>query len=188
MLPFLRITKLSALGMILVLTVCAGVWYWLLPSKNNQPFARQQTEVIKQDISIKISPQTDILQRIVYTKCNDEESFRTKPADNLINFNYQQFQNVYSGWNIQKFDTLAVEMTLKVDSLCREHANNQFIGVKDGYVAVFYGKPSNKPLLKEVTKIPVAKLLAEDEAELKRGMIVQSREELLLFIEGLESR
>ena len=106
----------------------------------------------------------------------------------VINFNYQQFQNVYSGWNIQKFDTVAVEMTLKVDSLCREHANNQFIGVKDGYVAVFYGKPGNKPLLKEVTKIPVAKLLAEDEAELKRGMIVQSREELLLFIEGLESR
>ena len=188
MLPFLRITKLMTVGTIMVVIACAGVWYWLEPYGSNQPFARQQTEVVKQVMSIKITPQTDMVQRIVYTKCNDEETFRTKPADNLINFNYQQLQNVYAGWNIQKFDALEVDMTLKVDSLCREHANNQFIGVKDGYVAVFYGKPNNKPLLKEVTKIPIAKLHAEDATELRHGMIVQSREELLRFIEGLESR
>ena len=191
MLPFLHVSKLRiVLSALLIVSLCISAWYWIQspPKGVYPPIVQQETEVSKQDSKIKISANTDILQRIVYTKCNDEESFRTKPADSLIGLTYQQFQKVYSGWVIQKFDTLDVEMTLRVDSLCREHANNMFIGVKDGYVAIFYGKPGNKPILKEVTKIPVTKLMTEDAEELRRGMVVQSREELLRFIEGLESR
>lgn len=188
MLPFFHFTRRRALWvLLLVIAVCMGVWHFLIPDGSN-PFGLQQTEVTKQDGKIKITPETDILQRILYTKCNDEEQFRTKPADSLINLNYQQFRNVYSGWSIETFDAQEVEMMLKVDSLCGEHTNHQFIGLKDGYVAVFYGKPGKKPLLKEVTKIPVAKLLPEDASELNKGMMVHSREELLRFIEGLESR
>ena len=164
-----------------------GAWALLFPNSDS-PFGRQQAEVSKQESKIKITPQTDIVQRIIYTRCNDEEQYRTKPADSLVNLNYHQFQNVYSSWTIETFDDLEVKMILKVDSLCREHTNHQFIGLQDGYVAVFYGKPGNKPLLKEVTKIPVGKLLPEDASELNKGMIVHSREELLMFIEGLESR
>ena len=191
MLPFLHVSKLRiVLSALLIVSLCISAWYWIQspPKGVYPPIVQQETEVSKQDSKIKISANTDILQRIVYTKCNDEESFRTKPADSLIGLTYQQFQKIYSGWVIQKFDTLDVEMTLRVDSLCREHANNMFIGVKDGYVAIFYGKPGNKPILKEVTKIPVTKLMTEDAEELRRGMVVQSREELLRFIEGLESR
>lgn len=191
MLPFSHVSKLRiVMSALLIVSLCIGAWYWIQsPAKGGYPpIVQQETEVSKQDSKIKISANTDILQRIVYTKCNDEENFRTKPADSLVGLTYQQFQKVYSGWVIQKFDTLEVEMTLRVDSLCREHANNMFIGVKDGYVAIFYGKPGSKPILKEVTKIPVAKLMTEDADELRRGMVVQSREELLRFIEGLESR
>jgi len=95
---------------------------------------------------------------------------------------------VYNGWTIDKFDTQAVEMSLKVDSYCREHANNMFIGMKDGFVAVYYGKPGPKAIMKEVTAIPVNKLSGEDEEELRRGLIVQSREDLLRTLEGMQSR
>lgn len=191
MLPFLHSSKIRTIAVVLVLAVISiGMWYWLHPSASteNPPLLPRDAKVVKQDNNIKITSGTDILQRIVYTKCNDEETFRTKPADNLAGLSYQQFQKVYPGWSIVKFDTTEIEMTLKVDSYCREHANNMFIGIKDGYVAIYQGKPGNKPVLKEVTKIPVSRLMNEDADELRRGMVVQSREELLRFIEGLDSR
>jgi len=77
---------------------------------------------------------------------------------------------------------------LKVDSYCREHANNMFIGIKDGYVAVFYGKPGPKAILKEVTKISVNNIMPQDVEELRRGLVVQSREEMLRTLEGMEAR
>ena len=79
-------------------------------------------------------------------------------------------------------------MSLKVDSLCREHANNMFIGVKDGFVAVYSGKPGPKAIVKEVTRITASGLSGPDVEELRRGLVVQSREELLRTLEGMQSR
>lgn len=153
-----------------------------------KPMMPHETEVAKQDTKIKITSNTDLIQKIIYLKCNDEEVFRTKPANNLVGLNYQQVQKVYSGWAIDKFDVAEVGMTLKVDSYCREHANHMFLGVKDGYIAIYYGKPGTRAIVKEVTNIPVNKLMPQDLEELRRGLEVQSREELLRTLEGMQSR
>lgn len=190
MLPLFKCSKrqiLTIAGVILAVG-CATYYFIHYNHSDNKPLIPQETEVTKQDSKIKINSNTDIVQKIVYLKCKDEEVMRSKPADNLVGLNFYQVQKVYQGWTIDKFDNLEVEMTLKVDSYCREHANNMFIGVKDGYVAVFYGKPGPKAIVKEVTKIAVNKLHPQDVDELKRGMIVQSREELLRTLEGMESR
>lgn len=191
MLPLPKFTKVRYLliaGIILGSCLLAYHFFGSPPRRDISPIVPKETEVTKQDAKIKITANTDLVQKIIYAKCNDEEVFRTKPADNLVGLNMQQFQKVYSGWTIHKFDTMELEMSLKVDSYCREHANNMFIGIKDGNVAVFYGKPGPKAILKEVTKIPVSKLVQEDLDELRRGMVVQSREELLRTLEGMQSR
>lgn len=185
---FNKRTTMVAAGVILAVSFLA---YYLINSfygVKNEPILPQDTEVARQDGKIKILPNTELVQRIVYQKCGDEEVVRSNPPENLIGLNYYQVQKIYPGWNIDKFDNLEVEMTLKVDSYCREHANNMFIGVKDGYVAVFYGKPGVKPILKEVTKIATNKLHPQDVEELRRGMVVHSKEELLRTLEGLQSR
>lgn len=190
MLPLFKIEKRKLLAFLGIALAVGCATYYLLgyhPTEK-KPFLPQETEVAKQDSNIKINSNTDLVQKIIYLKCNDDEVIRSKPADNLIGLNYYQVQKVYQGWTIDKFDSSEVAMTLKVDSYCREHANNMFIGIKDGYVAVFYGKPGPKALIKEVTKIPVSKLHPQDVEELKRGMVVQSREELLRTLEGMESR
>lgn len=148
----------------------------------------QEAQAVKQDAKIKINPTTDLVQRIIYTKCNDEEVTHSKPPENLLGLNYQQVQKVYNGWNIDKFDADEVVLTLRSDAFCPEHANNMFIGVKDGYVAVYYGKPGDKAILKEVTTLSVAKITPEDLAELERGAVVESREQLLRTLEGMEAR
>lgn len=190
MLPFskLNIKHLLVIAGAVLILGCATYYLVNYNRVDNKPFVAQETEVAKQDGKIKVAPNTDFVQKIIYKKCNDEEIVRSKPPDNMIGLNYYQVQQVYKGWTIDKFDNFEVVMTLNVDSYCREHANNMFIGIKDGYVAVFYGRPGPRAIVKEITKIAVSKLHPQDVEELKRGMVVQSREELLRTLEGMESR
>lgn len=190
MLPFTKNAKqriILASGVLAAVFVLAYYFGGFSLLRDNQQKSPLDTEVAK-DSKIKITASTDLVQKIVYLRCNDEEVFRTKPADNLIGLNIYQVQKVYSGWTIEHFDTQVVEMSLKVDSYCREHANNMFIGMKDGFVAVYYGKPGPKAIVKEITSIPVSSLSGEDEEELRRGLVVKSREDLLRTLEGMQSR
>ncbi|MCX7780425.1 MAG: BofC C-terminal domain-containing protein [Negativicutes bacterium] len=191
MLPSFIKKKLGILAAFTLLALSATAHHYLYQEpQKTAPYVKQsaEAEVAKQELKIKILATTDLLQRIIYLKCGDEEVFRTKPAANLVGLNYQQVQKIYAGWAIDKFDTNEVEMTLKVDSYCREHANNMFLGIKDGYIAIYYGKPGPKAIVKEVTNIPVNKLMPQDVEELRRGLEVQSREELLRTLEGMQSR
>lgn len=180
--------KPALIGGLILLLSGIGYYSLVVHPEVKQPFPQQDSEVAKQDGKIKISTDTDLVQKIIYAKCKDEEIFRSKPPDNLVGLNFNQVQKIYSGWNIEKFDTKEVEMVLKVDSLCREHSNNMFIGVKDGYVTVFYGVPGPKAIVKEVTKIPVNGLMPQDVQELHQGLVVQSKEELLRTLEGMQAR
>lgn len=183
--------KLGFLVIFAVFVVSASAYHYLYQQprmEGSKPSVPLEAEVSKQDSKIKIADNTDLIQKIIYLKCNDEEVFRTKPATNLVGLNYQQVQKVYSGWTVDKFDVAEVEMTLKVDSYCREHANYMFLGIKDGYIAIYYGKPGPKAIVKEVTSIQVNKLMPQDVEELRRGMEVQSREDLLRTLEGMQSR
>lgn len=191
MLPFppnLRRRVLLTAGVIFVVAAVlaaygGGLFSW--PAKESPA---KDAEVAKQDPKMKITAATDFSQKITYLKCGDEEVFRTKPADNLIGLNVAQVQKVYTGWTIDKFDSQEVAMSLKVDSYCREHANNMFLGVKDGFVAVFAGRPGPKAIVREVTRIPVQQLSDADLAELKQGLVVKSREELLRTLEGMQAQ
>lgn len=191
MLPFTQINKKYAVlcaGLLLAIGITAYYMVYSPFSDLENPAIPQETEVSKQDGKIKITNETNIVQKILYLKCNEEEILRTKPTENLVGLNIFQMQKIYQGWEFEKFDTNEAVMTLKVEGYCREHANNIFIGVKDEHVAVFYGKPGSKPILKEITSIQINKLMPQDVEELQRGMVVQSKEELLRTLEGMQSR
>lgn len=191
MLPFTKINKkvvLLTAGIFLLVGVSAYYITYLSFTGEDKSLSPQEAEVIKQEGKIKITTNTDLVQKILYLKCNDEEVLRTKPSEKLIGLNIYQLQQVYQGWIVDKFDIHEVDMTLKVDSYCREHANNMFIGIQDGSVAVFYGKPGLRPILKETTNIQTNQLMAQDIEELQRGIVVSSQEELLRTLEGMQSR
>ncbi|MDU2066356.1 MAG: BofC C-terminal domain-containing protein [Sporomusaceae bacterium] len=145
-------------------------------------------QTVKQDGKIKVTENTEITQTIHYTKCGDEEVFRTTPTENLLGMNYEQIAKMYPNWTIEQFDSDKIMLSLTVDSYCREHANNMFIGLNGEYVAVFYGKPGDKAIVKETTKIAASSLMPQDVAELQQGIVVQTREELMRTLEGLQSR
>lgn len=189
MLPFPLKTRqrlLLAAGAVAAAALVAAYGLGLVPGRDGE--RPREAEVARQDARIKIAASTDLVQTIIYLKCGDEEVFRTKPADNLIGLNAAQVQKIYAGWTMDRFDVHEVAMSLKVDSYCREHANNMFLGIKDGYVAVYYGKPGPRAIVREVTRIPLQRLSAEDVEELRRGMVLKSREELLRTLEGMQAQ
>lgn len=179
---------LLATSMLLIIGLSAYYITYMSFTDEDKSLPFQETEVIKPEGKIKINTSTDLVQKIIYLKCNDEEVLRTKPTEKLVGLTIYQLQKVYQGWVFDKFDTDEVDMTLRVDSYCREHANNMFIGIQDDYVAVFYGKPGSKPIMKERTNIQTSHLMAEDVEELKHGIAVSSKEELLRTLEGMQSR
>ena len=60
------------------------------------------------------------------------------------------------------------------------------LGIKDGRVAIFYGKSGNKHL-KQLTDIRVNNLPSQEKETLAEGIVVNSEEELLAILEGLAS-
>jgi hypothetical protein len=146
----------------------------------------QNTEVAKHDTKVKVTPNTEIVQKIEYTKCGEEEIVRTKVADNQVGFSLQQLQQVYQGWTIETFDTQEIILSLAVDTYCKMHNDHTFLGISKGYVAVFYGTPGPKALLKQETHIPIDSLHPQDRSELEKGMVVKDRSELLQTLEGLQ--
>ena len=179
---------LLATSMFLMIGLSAYYIGYLSFTEEDKSFPFQETEVIKPEGKIKINANTDLVQKIIYLKCSEEEILRTKPTEKLIGLTIYQLQKVYQGWVFDKFDSDEVDMTLKVDSYCREHANNMFIGISDGHVAIFYGKPGSKPIIKEKTNIKASQLMTEDVEELKNGITVGSKEELLRTLEGMQSK
>ncbi len=147
-----------------------------------------QSEQVQHDAKIKITADTMIHQKMIYQKCGDEENLRARPSEKYIGMTLADLQGAYPGWTIDYFDAAEVRMSLLIDDLCREHANGMYIGIKDGYVTVFYGNPDSKPIVKEVTNIPIKQLVPGDIAELEKGIVVHTKEELLRTLEGMHSK
>lgn len=74
-----------------------------------------------------------------------------------------------------------------VAELCRECQTYMFVGVKDGYVAVYYGLPRPDAELRYVTDILVSRLPPYLQEDLSAGIIIRSEEQLLRFLEGIDS-
>lgn len=143
-------------------------------------------EVTQKDLKVKVSPQTEIVQKVTYTKCGDEEVTREKANQNLIGFTYQQVQQFYPGWTIETFDTKEIILTLVVDGYCKVHNDHMFLGAHNGHVAIFYGEPGSKALLKEETNIALQDIQPQDRNELEKGIVIKDRAELLQTLEGLQ--
>lgn len=131
-------------------------------------------------------PSTTMIQKTVYTRCGDEEESTFLIADSQVGITQEQFQTQYPNSTINKFHDHEVTLTTKIDSFCNVHASTLFVGIKEGNVTVYYGNPSAKPVVKEVTNIKIADLSAADMSELRKGIIIRFPDELAATLERLQ--
>lgn len=160
-----------------------GIWHYSIEKPNDA-----EREVTKVDQTIKTSSTTKINQTIFYEKCQENEVFALAVKPNEVGLNYTQFQALYPKWNIEIFNEEQIKMSLLDSGCCTAHRQNKFIGVQGDYVAIFYGKPDDHPVLKELTQIKIATIHPQALDEVKRGIVFQSNEEMLRILEGLHSK
>ena len=144
--------------------------------------------VSKFDNDIRVKQSTQIEQVYFYTKCKDELVQEIIPNSECIGIEYKSFQQVYPQWNIELFTEDKIRMSLQVNDYCEWHKNNNFIGIHEGRIAIFSGMPDNKPLLREQTMISVDQLHPQALEEIKNGLVFSSKEEMLQFLEGIQSK
>lgn len=187
MLRKLNLTKRQGILYLLIpgiFVLCGVFWYSI---SGNNP-SEQEQQVSKNDPLIRIKQDTKIDQTVFFVKCKDQTRQEVRPKESESALTYPAFQALYPAWNIETFSEEKVVMSLQMDAYCKEHLEHMFIGRQGDYVAVFYGKPGQKPMLKEMTKIPMSGLHPQAAEEVSQGIVFQSKEEMLQILEGLHSR
>jgi hypothetical protein len=186
----LRKYGIWSVGMLVSLIIGCFVFYNIFldqaKSKPMVPSVPPNAEVTQKDLKIKVTPETEIIQKIKYTKCGDEEVLQEKANQKLIGLTMRQVQQIYGGWTIDTFDTKEIVLTLISDGYCTSHSEHMFLGVHNGHVAVFHGEPGSKALLKEETNILLQDIQPQDRNDLEKGIEVKDRSELLQALEGLQ--
>lgn len=168
----------------LATAIVGGLWFYDQTAK-----ARPVEEAaVKIDKNMRVKADTVIEQTYFYQKCQEREVIETKPLNHLIGLDYRAFQRQYEEWNIEMFSDDRVVMSLNVDDFCRDHKAHLFLGEKDGKVAVFYGRPDKKPILKEITDMSVDKLQEQAAAEIRQGLPFSSKAEMLYILEGMQAK
>lgn len=149
----------------------------------------QEREVTKNiDQALKTTAETKITQSIYYEKCGDTEKREFTVKDIEVGLGYNELAAAYPGWNIELFNNEQAKMSFLDKGWCPEHLNHKFVGIQGDYVAIFYGTPTNKPKLKELTQIKVKSLQLPALEEVKRGIAFESNEEMLRILEGMHAK
>lgn len=127
-------------------------------------------------------------QTIYYRDCKESEVMREKASAKVIGMTRDEVAELYHEWQVTSFDKDVVALRISVDDVCKEHKKEQFVGVRNGIIGIYYGKQSGNAVLKEALAIDEAMLVEQVKEALKVGIPFQSEEEKLRILEGLEAR
>ena len=133
---------------------------------------------------VKLEPGAKIIFVSLYKKCGHELIKEEIIDESFIGFTKEQLSTKYYEWNVDSFTPREVILKRDIDDICEDH---YFVGIKDGYVALFRGIPGVSENVIEITDILADTLREEDLETLKSGLVIQNREKFLEIREGLSS-
>ncbi|MBQ1249321.1 MAG: BofC C-terminal domain-containing protein [Selenomonadales bacterium] len=136
----------------------------------------------------RVGENTMFEQTIYYRDCKESEVVREKASAKVVGMTRDEVAELYREWQITSFDKDVVALQIAVDDVCKEHKKEQFVGMRDGIVGIYYGKPNEDAILKENLTLDTTMLIEEAQEALKVGIPFRSEEEKLRILEGLEAR
>lgn len=177
-----RIAGTMMCGMVVV-----GGCLWAMTGMVNQ--ADTDTPILPMgQMTERVQDSTMFEQTVYYTDCQESEMMRAKASAKVVGMTRDEVAKLYREWQITSFDSNVVALKLSVDGVCKAHRESQFLGIHDGMVAIYYGRPGESAILKEMLQIDAALLVTQVQEELKKGIPFQSEEEKLRILEGIQAR
>ncbi len=131
---------------------------------------------------------TVVVRRFYYPSCGQEKVAEERAGFRLAGLGREELASRFPGWTLEEFSPHRVVLRRVEEGPCpgEEDGEAFFVGVEDGYVVVFRGRPGKGGEVFWRTRIPVGDLLPEDAEKLQRGVGFRSEVEVWRFLEGLE--
>lgn len=133
--------------------------------------------------SIRISPNASIIFSKYYRDCGHTVKVKEDITNDMVNMSQDEFNKLYSDWQINKFTSTEIELFKEFPGTCGEH---YLVRSNNGYVCIYNIKDDNSFELKESTDIAVKYLANDDISELEKGVILYGKENLNSYIENFE--
>ena len=132
----------------------------------------------------KISSSTKMVYEYVYKGDNITEIVEDVPPYFLIDLTRTDLENNFKDWQIKSFSNTEVVLQKAIEGESTQH---YIIGEYDGFIAVFYEKEINGTNLKDITDIPLESLSEEEQQQIKNGIKITGKAELIKFLENYTS-
>lgn len=128
-----------------------------------------------------ITPNTKVIFKTYFTLCGHMLDKDPDSMDALINLTEGELKLKYADWKVNEFSQQQVILSREIQTYCPRH---YIIGIKDGYIAIYVYDSDGKKVLYDETEISISTLTAEDQRNLKYGIIADSEDELQQKLEG----
>lgn len=144
----------------------------------------QEAEVKNVSNQKAITDDAIFIRKSRYNVCGHTITESGTVTKDISSLTEMQFRTAYSDWNVEKFSPDEIVVSRELNEKCPNH---YVIKEREGMVAVYYQKPENGVLLKEITNIPIMNLPNEDQKRLKKGIEVNSNQALAELLEDFGS-
>lgn len=171
----------------------AGAGYWAFsrgpsgsPSRAEKPPSAGLSPVPEAPAEVVTGPETLIVLKTLYANCAEEATGAEVAGVGLAGLGRQELEKRFPGWDVETFRPGQVVLRKVVDGPCPEEVQYRTIGIREGKVVVFAGRPEQLgPVLRD-TAIPASRLLPADREKLARGIVVRGEADVWRILEGLD--
>ncbi|MFP4016888.1 MAG: BofC C-terminal domain-containing protein [Halanaerobiales bacterium] len=134
-----------------------------------------------------ISSHTPLIVQTYYKKSNSLEQQIVSMPENFVGLTIKELNEIAENWEIKEYTPGKLMIIYRsFDDVSPEDKGKMHLGVKEGRIAIFYGSSGQKNLKKQ-TDIPVGELPPEEQENLRKGIEVNSDEELLAILDSIIS-
>lgn len=182
--------------LIIVLGIFVGVYLYNLNNLNKANITNDVTQVNdeKNDIKItntleivtkeeKTTPNTLMIYKIYYTKCNHFINEYKDIDISAVNLNKQEIKEINKEWTITEFSPEQIVLEKQENDFCKEHFK---LKIENNIIKIFSLDEKNNETLYEETNITTEYLTDEDILRLKEGILVYGKENLTSVLEDYE--
>ena len=131
----------------------------------------------------KTTPNTLLIYKTYYTKCNHYINEYKSIEVNQVNLNKKELQELNRMWKIEEFGEEQVIFSKEIDEFCGEHYKLKLVA---GILSIYIIDKQGNETEYEKTDITEEYLTNEDILKLKQGIIIYGKENLSSTIEDYE--
>ncbi len=132
-----------------------------------------------------ISDRTPLEFTTTYAECGCTVRETRLAGMEMAGLTEPELAAMFPGWTLQSFGETGASFYQLVPGLCPEMRNYRTLGVHEGRVAVFLGRPGTGLLLQRLTGVAVLSLPPADRERLANGIVLEGDAAVERFLEGL---